>query len=158
MFRYETFLLTLSLRFRHKEERHNLAMPVLFIWPLSRAAQNRLAAASPKVDRLRPASNFNSLSFFWFPQNSMCASGAWRHSHPVTLFDHLGLLWHLWVARPPSASVTTYIKVCTLQTHMLSWKVLSLTKLKGMNRNPLSITLQTVSIILNEYTTCELKR
>ena len=80
-------------------------------------------------------------SRFSEPHKPPRASGAWRHPHPVTPFRHLGLLWHLWVARLPRMRVNTYIKVCPKLTHVLSRKVLSLTKLKGMNRNPLAITL-----------------
>ena len=90
---------------------------VLFIWPLSRAAPigrkfaSRLRA--PKVDPPRLASSIQLSNFLSILHKPLRASGAWHHSHPVTPFRHLGLLWHLWVARPPRVSVTTYIKVCT---------------------------------------------
>ena len=93
----------------------------------------------PKVDPPCLASSFQLPNFLQISHKPPRASGAWRHPHPVTPFRQR--LWHLWVARPPRARVTTYIKVCTLLTHVLSRKVPSLTKLKGMNQNPLAITL-----------------
>ena len=41
------------------------------------------------------------------------------------------LLWHLWMTRPLRAHVNACAHVCTLLTHALSRKVLSLTKPKG---------------------------
>ena len=68
---------------------------------------------APKVEPPCLASSFQLSNFLSILKKPLCASGAWRHPHPVTPFRHLGLLWYLWVARPPSARVTTYIKVCT---------------------------------------------
>ena len=116
-----------------------------FIWPLSRAAPTERKFVSPqrtpKVEPPRSASSFQLSNLLQISHKPPRASDTWRHPHPVTPFRHLGLLWHLWVARPPRVRVTTYTKVCTKLTHVLSRKVLSLTKLKGMNRNPLAITL-----------------
>ena len=101
---------------------------------------------APKVDPPRLASSTKLSNFLQISHKPPRASGAWRHPHHVTTFRHLGVLWHLWMARPPRARVTIYIKVCTQLTHVLSRKALSLTKLKGMNRNPLDITLHNVFV------------
>ena len=45
---------------------------------------------------------------------------------------YLGFLfWHMWMTNPPRACVNTCAQVCTKLTHVLSRKVLSLTKPKG---------------------------
>ena len=52
-------------------------------------------------------------------------------THIPGLIHYLGfLLWHLWMTRPLRACVNTCAHVCTLLTHALSRKVLSLTKPK----------------------------
>ena len=114
LFRYETILLTLSKRFRHKEERHNLLCCLIHLAPISNGhhrAQVRLASASSKS----LASSTQLSNFLSILHKPLRASGAWRHMHPVTPFRHLGLLWHLWVARPlcahTRARVNTYIKL-----------------------------------------------
>ena len=69
MFRYETVLLTLSLRFRRKEERHNLLCCLIHLAPnLSgpHRAHVRLAPASSKIDPSRSASKTR----FLFSSNS----------------------------------------------------------------------------------------
>ena len=74
MFRYETFLLTLSWRFRHKEERHNLAMPSYSLGPYlvrhpRRANSSRLSEPQ-KSNLLVRCLAFNSLTFFRFSPTS----------------------------------------------------------------------------------------
>ena len=84
--------------------------------------------------------NSNFLSILLKPLRT---SGAWRHLHSVTRFvsDYCEISeWHLRL--PVHARVNTCINVCTYLTHVLSRKVLSLTKPKGMNRNPSAIILQ----------------
>ena len=91
--------------------RDTLFYAVLFIWPPSRAASighkfaSRLRAR--KVDPPRLVSSVQLSNFLQISHKPPRASGAWHHPHPVTPFRHLGLLWHLWVARPPCALVTT---------------------------------------------------
>ena len=130
--------------------RDTIFYAVLFIWPPSRADPIGCKFASrlraPNVDPARLASSIQLSSFLQISHKSPRASGTWRHPHPVTPFRHLGLLWHLGVARPPP----TYIKVFTKLTHVLSRKVLSLTKLKGMNPNPLVIKLQIYRLSSND--------
>ena len=58
--------------------------------------------------------------------------------------SHLGLLWHLWVTRLLRA--WTPVLMFHL-THVLSQKVLSLTKPKGINRNPSAIILHFYSFV-----------
>ena len=102
--------------------------------------------SSPRVCELQKSNLLvwrlvlNSLTFFKSPQTSArfwCVTSlAPRHAF------RLGLLWHL---HPPArARVNTCLNVCTELNHVLSRKVLSLTKLKGMDRNPLAITLHNV--------------
>ena len=77
--------------------RDTIFYAVLFIWPPSRAAPIGRTFASrlraPKVDRLRPVSNLNSLFLQIFTQTSACfrcvTSPAPRH--PFCLW----VLWHL---------------------------------------------------------------
>ena len=97
MFRYETFLLTLSESFRRKEERHNLLCCLIHLAPNSSGphrAQGGLAPASSKIDPSRLVSSTPTLIFFKFSHKLLRASGAWRHPHPVDQY-RLGLLWHL---------------------------------------------------------------
>ena len=66
-------------------------------------------------------------------KSSACASDAWRHSHPQVTIFYLGFLfWHLWTTYPTRVRVNTCAQVCTKLTHVLSRKVLSLTKPKGV--------------------------
>ena len=76
------------------------------------------------------------LTFFQISQKPPRASEAWRHSHSVTRFvsDYCDISeWHVRPARAltPASS-------------------LHLTNPKGMNRNPLAITLQLIKEILQE--------
>ena len=115
-----------------------------FIWPLSRAAPMTRKFFSPqwasKVEPTRSASSFNSSNFLRNTQNPPRASGTWRHPHFVTLFPISAYCdiseYHV---RPAHARVNTCINV-------LSRKVLSLTKPKGMNRNPTAIILHRLRI------------
>ena len=106
---------------------------------------------APKVEPPRLASIFKLPNFLSILHKRLRASGAWRHSHSVTRFvsDYCDIFeWHL---RPPvRAHANTCINVCTLLTHVLSRKVFSLTKLKGMNRNPSAITLHW-NCVFNKY-------
>ena len=74
-------------------------------------AQNRLAAASPKVDRLVRCLVSTLLTFLRNPPNPPSASNAWHHSHFVTLFLISGYCdiseWYVGSAR---ARVNTCIK------------------------------------------------
>ena len=73
------------------------------------------------------------------------ASDAWHHAHYVTPF-RLELLCHLSdPSTHPRAPALIPAPMLHL-THVLRRKVLSLTKLKGMNRNPLAITLHTMEL------------
>ena len=140
MFRYETFLLTLSERFWHKEERHNLAMPSYSFGCYPQRTNSSHLSEPQKSNLLIRRLVSNSLTFFKSPTN---LSALLVHDITRTLSPHSVISgycdiseWHVCPTR-----ITTYIKVCTQLTHVLSWKVLTLTKLKGMNLNPLAITL-----------------
>ena len=76
------------------------------------------------------------------------SSDVWRHSHPLVNLSIGFLFWHLWTIHPPRASVNTCTQVCTWLTHVLSRKVLSLTKPKGIKRNPSAIILHPFIILM----------
>ena len=83
-----------------------------------------------------PSSSDRKTQLIWLfsksPKSSARASGAWRHFHPQVPIFNLGFLfWHLWMTHPPRTRVNTCAQVCTKLTHVLSRKVLSLTKSKG---------------------------
>ena len=111
-------LLHLSLRFRHKEERHNLSILTSSSAPMAcgaRSAQIRLASARPES---RPFFVRGKNSTNWLssksPKSSARASGAWRHSYPQVTIFYLGFLfWHLWTTNPPCTRVNTCAQVCT---------------------------------------------
>ena len=104
-----------------------------------------LGASSPGVCELQKSNLLvwrlvlNSLTFFKSPQTSSrfrCVTSL-APRHPF----RLGLLWHLNdTSIRPCAPALTPASMLHL-THVLSRKVLSLTKLKGVDRNPLAITL-----------------
>ena len=77
--------------------RDTIFYAILFIWPPYRAAPIGRTFASrlraPKVDSSRFASS-TRLWLFKFSHKPPCASGAWRHPHPVTSV-RFGLLWYL---------------------------------------------------------------
>ena len=81
-----------------------------------------------KVTLLLRTARLNSTDFFKIPKILLV----------------LGFLfWRLWKTHPPHACVNTCAQVCTKLTHVLSRKVLSLTKPKGniYKRNPSAIIL-----------------
>ena len=101
MFRYETFLLTLSQSFRRKEERHNLLCCLIHLAPNSSApprAQTRLAPASSKISiflvwRLKPDSYFLQI----LTQTSACFRCVTSPApyHPVSSRTVMTSEWHL---------------------------------------------------------------
>ena len=123
------FLLPLSLKvLQHKEERCTIFIWWLFHLPPTtcgaRSAQIRLASASPESLVL-------NYWLFQNPQNPPCTLPVHDIIQiPKSQFS----IWdyrHLWMTHPPYARVNTCAQVCTWLTHVLSQKVLSLTKPKG---------------------------
>ena len=124
----------------------------LFIWPPSRTAsigrKFALRQRAPKVDPSCLASSIQLFNFLQISTN-LCALPV--HDITCTLSPVLSQSivtseWHL--HSPVHSRVNTCINVCTLLTHVLSQKVLSLTKLKGMNRNYMQ---QIISVMLKSY-------
>ena len=101
MFRYETFLLTLSWRFRRKEERHNLLCCLIYLAPSSSGphqAHVRLAPASSKIDPSRSASKNPTLFFLQIlTQTSACFQCVTSPApcHPVLSRTVMTSEWHL---------------------------------------------------------------
>ena len=91
--------------FRHKEERHNLAMPSYSFGPYlvrhPRRANSSRLSEPPKSNFLVRGLVFNFPNFLSILHKPLRASGAWRHSHSVTRFvsDYCDISeWH---PRPP---------------------------------------------------------
>ena len=74
----------------------------------------------------------NFFFFFQIPKFSAHRFRAWRHSHPRIPFPIWGFYCDICDCHTrPACAWTPVLNVCTELTHALSWKVLSLTKLKG---------------------------
>ena len=137
--------ITFELKVSTQGERHNLFMlasssgPYLMRHPW-RANSSRLSEPA-KVDRLHPLSNLNSLTFFQFSTNlcMLLMRDVTRTPSPVSSWTIVTSLSDTFV-RPRAPTLTPASSLHL--THVLSRKVLSLTKPKGMNRNPSAITLQ----------------
>ena len=99
------------------------------------APSTRVAPATRplRARKSHPSSSDCKTQLNWLSSKSSArASGAWRHSHPQVTIFYLGFLfWHLWMTHPPCVRINTCAQVCTYLTHVLSQKVLSLTKPKG---------------------------
>ena len=108
-----------------------------FIWPLSRAAPMARKFVS-KSRPSRPASCFNTLNFLQIPQNFrvLPIRDVIRTLSPHFVSGYCDIYeWHV---RPHAHQLH---QGCTWLTHVLSRKVLSQTKPKGMNRKPSAIIL-----------------
>ena len=113
---------------------HNLSMMTFPSAPIScgaRSMQTRLAQRAPKVDPSRSESSSQLTDFFKIPK-ILRVRFRWMTSFTSTGQPfYLGFLfWHLWTIYPPRAHVNTCVQVCTLLTHLLNQKILSLTKPK----------------------------
>ena len=97
-----------------------------------------------KTNRLPPRQISSQLTdFFKISPNPPRSSGAWRHPHSVSPLPKWVIVTSLSDSFAPPAHARKHLCwCCTLVTHALSRKVLSLTKPKGMKRNPSAIILQ----------------
>ena len=143
------FLLPLSLKVLRLKERdtHSFYSGLFICLHLVRHLPQKhwpSFGVQAKASRLLPRQDSTQLTdFFKIPKILRArASGAWRHSHPLVNLSIGFLFWHQWPTHPPCAFVNTCTQVCTSLTHVLSQKVLSLTKPKGIKRNPTAIILQ----------------
>ena len=152
-----TFLLPLSLKvLRHKERDTHSFYSGFSICPAISCGTHPSPTRASESQPSSPEAGLNSTQqtdFFKIPQIlRACASGAWCHSHPLVNLSIGFLFWHLWITSSPRVRINTCTQVCTLLTHVLSRKVLSLTKPKGIKRNPSAIILQDDSRIMRSLT------
>ena len=125
-------LLPLSLKvLRHKErDAHSFYSGFSICPPPNTCGTRHKATASErKLPFFFGPQDSTNWLFSNFPKSSAHASGAWRHSHPQVLSGFL--FWHFWMTHPPRVRINICAQVCTELTHVLSRKVLSLTKPKG---------------------------
>ena len=124
---YETFLLPLSLKvLRIKErDRHSFYSGFSICTPqhVWRPLQGHCELA--KVTLLLRTTRLNSWLFSKSPKSS-----ARSFTSSGQIFSLRFLFWDLWTTHPPCARVNTCAQGCTKLTHVLSRKVLSLTKPK----------------------------
>ena len=109
-FSVQVLLLPLSLKVLRHKERDTIFLCWLFhLAPVSRKFVSPLRARESQPSRL--ASSFSSSNFLRNPQNPSRTSGAWRHSHSVTLFlisSYCDI--SEWQVRSARARVNTCIK------------------------------------------------
>ena len=127
-----------------------------FVWP----------HRDPKVDPFRSESSSQLTDFLQNPPNPQRTLPVHDIIHiPKSQFFYLGFLfWHLWMTHPPRMRVNTCAQVCTKLTHVLSRKVLSLTKPKGKIYKAKSLghyiayrALSNTIFFINDYEICERK-
>ena len=111
---------------------YNLSMMTFSSPPPHLVRTHRKASASKrKVNRLLLRQNSTQLTFFKIPKilraRFRCMTSFTSTGQPFYLRF---LFWHQWTTHPPRACVNTCAQVCTELTHVLSRKVLSLTKPK----------------------------
>ena len=96
-----------------------------------RAAPDAMPRGAPKVNRLLPMQEINSLTFPKSPKSSAHASGAWHHSHPLvisTIWDFYFDIseWYILSARAWTPALMLHLTNACAKRN-----VLSLTKTKG---------------------------
>ena len=121
------------------------------IWPLSRAAPMARKFVSPqrapKVEPPRSASSFNSLTIFEIPQilRALPVRDIPRTLSPVS--SSQAIVTSLSDMSALCARSRYHLhQGCTELTHVLNRKAFSLTKPKGMDRNPSAIIYITVCL------------
>ena len=144
-FRYET-LLPLSLKvLRHKERDAHSFYSGLFICPPPLSCDT--SPRPPQASESQPSSpEAGLISTNWLFQNLQKSSARFRCVTSFALacsVSHLRLLWHLWVTRSLRASTWTPVLMLHLSNSCTEPKGShSLTKPKGIKRNPSAIILQ----------------
>ena len=107
------FFLPLSLKvLRHKERESQSVYSGFFICDPANTCGtcHKGLHEQAKTNRPPPRQVSSQLTdFFKISPNPPHASVAWRHSHSLASVSHLGLLWHLWVWRPPCACAREHL-------------------------------------------------
>ena len=138
-FRYETFLLPLSLKgfFDIRRERHNLSIPAFSPPPHISCDTCPRPPQASESQPSRPASSFNSTNFIQIPKilRALAVRDVTRTCWPR--FPSRAIVTSLCDTFAPPAHAREHLRYCCTQvTHAPSRRVLSPTKSKGIKRNP----------------------